>query len=252
MACFLFVLLLVAAPRLGVTTVLLLFAITVLATVGLDLLFGYIRHRTFFFPISAIITGLILTLTIDTSAAWFEIFVIAASAMAIKNFLRFGAKHIFNPAAIGLSVGYFVFGLYPSWWAPSPYDPGQWTVANVLVLGAVLLAAYASAYRQRRWRQIGVYLLAYIVLSPFINPFSSVEAAINTIISPGTLFYALVMLPEPVASPADKNRQMMFGGFVAAAQVALVFVTLNFNTPFIFDASLIALLLGNLVFFKYR
>lgn len=243
---------LIAAPRQGILESLVLLILTLGSTVAADYLFTYLKTRKWIFSQSAVITGLILTLIIDPSASWWQILGIAAAAMALKVFLRPGKQHIFNPAATGLLFGFILFGLYPAWWAPSPYDPGQFTILNLLVYIPIFLILYTSGYRMRRARAIATYLLVYFLASYLITPPASLGTAIATLLSQGTLFYAFAMLVEPVTSPSNKMRQIFYGAFVAVTSVILVWVSLNANTTLIFDASLIALLLGNLVFFKFK
>lgn len=237
-------------PRLGTLSLVLLIT-CLFFTVGSDILFTYIRRKKFFLSRSAIITGLILTLVVDPHATWYQILVIGASSMAIKNFLRVGNRHIFNPAASGLLVGWILFQLFPSWWAPSLYSENLFTLSNIGILISILLVAYISCFRLKRYATVGMYLLVSFLLLQVSTMSLSIGNTLMTILSPGTLFYAFVMLAEPMTSPVQKKRQMLYGGFVAV--IGFVLVTLGSMTGYIlFDASLVAILLGNLLFFKFR
>lgn len=224
------------------------------STVVSDLIFTFIRRGRLFIPFGAIVTGLILTLIIDPSALWWQILVIATSAMAIKNFLRIGSRHTFNPVASGLFVGWILFGLSPSWWGPSFYS-GSWiSIQNLLVFLSVIGVFYVSGYRLKRYYSMAAYLVILGVLSAVISASFSTASLFATLFSPGTLFYVFLMLPEPMTSPINKKRQMMYGATVAVLSTVLVYVfnstnLSSFNTP---DASIVSLLIGNLLFFKLR
>lgn len=224
------------------------------STVVSDLIFTFMRRGKLFIPFGAIVTGLILTLIIDPSALWWQILAIAASAMAIKNFLRIGLRHIFNPVASGLFVGWILFGLSPSWWGPSFYNGSWLTLQNLLIILSVIGVFYVSGYRLKRYYSMAAYLVALGVLSAVTSSSFSAQSILATLFSPGTLFYALLMLPEPMTSPINKKRQLMFGTTVAILSTVFVYLFNNtnlstFNTP---DASIVSLLLANLLFFKLR
>lgn len=241
---------LVAAFHLPLTQSLYLLFFCLLFTVSSDLLFKKLKKRSFQIPYSAIITGLILTLIIDTSANIFQILIICASAMLIKNFLRFD-KHIFNPAASGLLVGFFIFGLYPSWWAASFYTTGEFSIPNLFIISAVLLFGFVSLYRLKRYVTVASYLGMLGILSFIFSLSNSFSSLISLLFAPGTLFFALVMLPEPMTSPFKKVVQAVFGISVALIQILLALSTrdgLFNNLP---DYSLTALLIANLGFFTY-
>lgn len=238
--------------HLEISKVLYLLTFCVGFTVAADLIFKILKRRSFQLPCAAIITGLILTLIIDTSASIFQIFVICASSMLIKNFLRF-YKHIFNPAASGLLVGWAVFGLYPSWWAPTLYTTGEFTIPNLLILLSVLSLAFVSCFKLKKYFTVLSYLLSIALLS-FVFSLSTLSDLINIFISPGNLFFALVMVAEPMTSPFYKSRQVLFGSTVALIQVLMVVGSQNnlINFENVPDISLIALLITNLLFFKFR
>jgi enediyne biosynthesis protein E5 len=221
-------------------------------TVVADLVFTYIRRKTVFVPYAAIITGIILALIIDTSASWLQILVIATAAMGIKNFFRIGGRHLLNPAASGLLTGWVVFGLQPSWWAATFYTPGAITLPNVFVLVSLLAMALVSAYRLKRYNTVLSFLLVFTLLYLLITQFS-LQAGLRILLSPGNLFYAFVMVAEPMTSPVNRKRQLLYGSFVAVCNIVFVFLIQNTvvlqNFP---DASLVALLIGNILFFKFR
>jgi len=248
----LLILFVITMSRLPVATALYLLGVCVGVCVAVDLIFAYIRRRKLFIPRAAAITGLILALIIDPGASFIQIVVICVAAMVVKNLLRIGNRHIFNPAASGLLIGYFLFSLSPSWWGVSLYDPGKITLPNVLIMVSILLLAYVSGLKLKRYATIFSFFIAYTVFSLiFLSP-SSLGSLLQTVLSPGTLFYAIVMLAEPMTSPVNRNRQMMYGGLVAVFNVLFILAITNIDGLNLPDISLISLLVGNLVFFRLR
>lgn len=248
----LFLILLVALPKMDLLTSLKLILCCISFTVLSDSLLNYIKLKKLVFSTSALITGLILTLIIDPSASWYQILTITTAAMAGKIFLRPLGKHIFNPAATGLSLGFLLFGLYPGWWAPSPYDTATLlTPGNLLIYSPIFFAGFISCIRYRRLRVVLAYFGTATLLALLIPSSGTLTDKLETLFNPGTFFYSFVMLVEPMTSPMKKTSQIPYGIFVAATSTLLVYLSTITTLP-IYDASIIALLMGNLVFFKFR
>lgn len=199
-----------------------------------DLLFTFLKSRTFFLPLSALITGFIIALIIDPNALWYQVAVICALSMAFKNSLRIGGKHIFNPAAMGLFLGGVAFNLDVSWWGASfqVIQPDIWSIIAFLIL---LLPAYVSFFRMKRFGAILSFLITYALLSSF-----------KILSDPTSIFFALVMLPEPMTSPFNLKKQIFYGVIVATVGLILSHI------PIFPDILISALLLGNLFNFFFK
>lgn len=193
-------------------------------TIFFDLLFTYIRRRVLFLPLSALVTGLIIALVVDPNALWYQLAFICAVAVAAKNFVRLSGKHIFNPAGAGLFLGAVIFNVPISWWG-----------ASLLPFYILLLPGLISALQLRRFGSVLSFLLIYSLSSTF-----------SLLTDPTTIFFALVMLPEPMTSPFDLKKQVFYGVIVAA--FTLVFSQL----PIFPDALIPALLLGNVFNFFFK
>ncbi|MBI2611675.1 RnfABCDGE type electron transport complex subunit D [Candidatus Gottesmanbacteria bacterium] len=244
-------LLLISAPRLEFIVLFRLFVLCLGFTILFDLVLTYIKTRKFFFPHSAIITGLILTLIVDWGASWYQMVVICLIAISSKVFIKPEGRHIFNPTAFGLLGGWLVFGLYPSWWAPSLYQPGSITIPNILVYIPVVLIFYVSSFRGRRLPTVGTFLFTYVAISTLSGQSASLVSAVSTVFSVGSLFYLFLMVVEPKTSPIFVRKQILYGAFIAAATVIIILILQTLKLSF-FDSSLTALLLGNLVFRFWR
>lgn len=197
-------------------------------TIFFDLLFIFLKKRIFPLPLSALISGLIIGLIINPQAVWYQMAVICALAMAAKNFLRIGEKHIFNPAAVGLFLGGIIFNLPVSWWGASFQN-------NPFTFLVLLTPSFVSFYKMKRFGSILSFLILYNLLSGF-----------KLLLDPTTIFFALVMLPEPITSPFDLKKQVLYGAIVAVATSILSYF------PIFPDVLIPALLLGNLFQFFFK
>ena len=224
-------------PLLVVIRVLIL---SVFFTAGSDLVFTCIRKHTLFVPYSAIVTSLILGLTISPQLPWYGIFLISVLASASKHFIQASRRHIFNPAAFGLVIGNILLQDTVSWWGVS-------SVAFLILL----VPLYVSGIRLKRFGNIFAFLFTYSLLLLLLD---NVSPRI-TLIDPTVLFFAITMLPEPMTSPIILSRQIVFGAFIASTAIVSSYLPFMKNVVaanFLPDGLLPFLLLGNLVFYKFR
>ena len=212
----------------NVNTLFLLF-VCVGFNVTFDLLFTLIKKRTFFTPLAAIVTGLIMALIVDRSSTPFYIATAAAIAMGIKNFVRVDGRHIFNPAASGLFLSSLLFNKYVSWWGVS--------LPNIIFFLILLLPAIISFFRFKKYYSILAYIFSSTIISQLLRSNFS-------LLDPSILFFAIVMLAEPMTSPVNYKKQIIYGVLVAVLPVL-------FTIPLVGgDPLLLTLLLGNLIFLK--
>ncbi len=223
-----------------------------LSTVFFDLSISYLRVKKLFFPYAAITTGLIIGLLIDPTLAWYKILTITLIAMAIKNFVRINNKHIFNPASTGLLIGGFIFNAGVAWWGSSFQYPNNFNVQTIILFIILLLPLYVSISRTKRYWSIATFLIAYAILYIVTTGNFSPNAISITVLNPTLLFFAFVMLPEPMTSPNVRNRQILYGLFVAVLNTIITSSLLAPITSLVLipDALILSLLAANLLFFK--
>ena len=215
--------------------VLLVYLLSLLSALIFDLLFVKLRNIKLFFPSASLVTGSIIGLLISPNLSWYVPVVVGIIAMFSKNFIRFSNRQIFNPAGFGLIVGALIFHHNISWWGVSWQQFRIHNLEFIIYFLILLSPAFVSMVKMKRYRITLSFFLVYILLSK----------TLNSVLDPTTLFFTTVMLPEPMTSPNNHKRQILFGSLVAL--LCFLPTNVNFVDPFI-----IALLIGNLVFFKFR
>jgi len=225
-------------------------SLSVLFTVFSDLLFMYLRKHILVVPYAAIATSLILGLTINPNMPWYGIFLISLIASGSKYFLRFSNRHIFNPAAMGLVVGNIFLQDTVSWWGVS-FQNWRLDPLSTAVFFILLLPFLVSGMRMKRFSTIFAFMGMYSLLV-FLQ---SNDPSFTLVKDPSVLFFAITMLSEPMTSPVVWQRQIVYGLFVATT--AIVYFYLPFSRTLLAinmfpDGLLPFLLLGNLVFFRFR
>ncbi len=185
---------------------------------------------------SVYITALILALIIAPIApnSWdgvtFLIFV-SVGAMASKYIFTIGRKHIFNPAAFGVALGALVLGQSATWWIDG----------NVALLPFVLIGGLLIVRKLRRFDLVLTFSVIVLLTAILTAQGSDFVATVVQVFQYASfLFFALVMLTEPLTMPPTRTSRILYG-----AIVGLLFTSIIRLGSFYFTPEL-ALLVGNI------
>lgn len=187
---------------------------------------------------SYLITALILFFIYKPVSNQDEAITVAAAsiiAMASKYIFAINSKHIFNPAAIAAVVMGLIGNSGALWW-----------VGSDILLPFVLIVGLLIVRKIRRFRMFFTFLgvsLASISLFQGINSVPVQTSIIDAFKSYPLIFFATVMLTEPLTTPPTKKLQMIYGaliGFLFGAQ---------FHIGPIYSTPELALVLGNIYSF---
>lgn len=184
--------------------------------------------------ITALILALIITPPLFTNFSGSIPFLIWVSvwAMASKYMFAIGKKHIFNPAAFAVALTAASIDQSASWWIgtlsmmPFVIIGGLLVVKKILRSGLVfgfLTGAMVSILGFAMLR--GSNLLAIAGKSLFESPL---------------LFFAFIMITEPLTTPPTKKLQVLYGTLVGLLFAPAVHVGSLYFTPEL------ALLAGNI------
>ena len=184
-------------------------------SLGVNALFAWIwRVRSN--PESSLITALILALILDpvfppaNPRGALVVAVAAAVAMASKYLVALRRQHLFNPAAVGALVSGLAFGAFASWWVGSIH------LLPLVAAGGALLARRAS-----RLRLVGVFLGEFLVFLAGLSLVNGMgldmiaQSALFVLSQSAVLFFAVVMLTEPMTSPKRFSLQAVYAAIVA-------------------------------------
>lgn len=229
--------------------------VAVLTTSILDIaLKKFWLKRPFTMPLSAIITGLIIG-TVSVNAPFVGAFIAAVLAILSKFVIRWKNSHIFNPAVFGVVTvqllnpaahggGSIAHGA--SQMVMEGFGPGGFAVS----LWLVPLLLFANWRANKLWVAI-----PFLIASALLYYFTGL--ANLTSLNPQGIFkfleflpwyFALIIVSEPKTSPWVKNEQIIFGIGIAVLSV-LPLILFGFYSHAV---SLVALLLGNLIYATYH
>ncbi|MDB5161439.1 MAG: oxidoreductase [Candidatus Saccharibacteria bacterium] len=181
---------------------------------------------------SDLITALILSLILTPAGTLHDYLILGAAAVVAqlsKYVLSVRGRHIFNPAALGAFVSGVVFHSYASWWI------GTRAVAPLLIIGAVLILR-----KMKRFQMAGLFILIALAYLIFHAPAGSLSQFIQIgLLSSPLIFFASIMLTEPLTSPTKFRSSLYYAALVG---ILYAIIALRFSPEE-------ALLAGNILVF---
>jgi Na+-transporting NADH:ubiquinone oxidoreductase subunit NqrB len=188
---------------------------------------------------SVYITALILALILDPVAVT-DLKGIGAVAFASvwaissKFIFAVGKKHLFNPAALGVTLSALLLDQPATWWVG-----GNLPLLPVVLVGGILIVR-----KLRRLDLVATFVVvALATVLATTEPSEYGTALTETLDSSPLLFFAFVMLTEPLTAPTMRWPRIAF-----AAIVGFLFAPNIHIGSFYFTPEL-ALLAGNLFAF---
>ncbi len=219
----------------GLGSLLVSVAVLLASSVGSNLLFAKL-YRVPVNVESAYITALILALIITpkvTVEGILGLVLAGVLAMASKYVLALHHKHIFNPVALSaFLVSLFGFARV-GWW-----------VGTATLLPFTLILGYCVLRKIRREKMAGLFLLVALVIILFeglvLNGQSLSDTLSQTLLSGPIIFFAGVMLTEPLTTPPTVSGRYYYAALIALA------MTSRWRIGDVSAGPLTGLLLGNI------
>lgn len=148
---------------------------------------------------SDLITALILSLIMSpakTSHEYAILGVAAIAAIVSKYVITFYKSHLFNPAAAGAFIAGEVFHKYASWWVGTKF------LAPVVFIGGILVMR-----KMKRFTLVSVFMATYFLYLIFgTSQGGSLHFLWLELVATPVLFFAYVMLIEPLTSPSMLSK----------------------------------------------
>lgn len=187
---------------------------------------------------SSLITALILFFIFpppmleNTLLFDFEMLALAGVvAIAGKYFLALRGRHLFNPAALAAVVMGFS-GLFASWW-----------IGSKMLFPFVLVVAFLIVRKIRREALFFATVFSAMVFAVGLGIFyhlQPLQILGQFFLSGPILFFAAVMVTEPITSPPTKKTQIIYGILIGALY------SLPYHFGPVYSTPEMALLVGNL------
>lgn len=181
--------------------------------------------------ISALILSLIIT-PFRIPGDLVFLFWAAVWASASKFIFNIKHRHIFNPAALAVFLTSVFLGMFASWWV------GTGSMSPFVLIGGLLVVR-----KLRRFDLVISFFVAAItsILAFNIFQLGNLSAIFKQLlIDSPLLFFAFVMLTEPLTTPPNKLDRVIYGGLAGILFSPQVQIGGFYTTPEI------ALLISNL------
>lgn len=192
--------------------------ISVASVYVFDLIVSRLRTGHWIATLSSLVTGLLIGLVFDPTAALYVLITACLLAVLSKQFLAAGSHlHIWNPTVLGVAVTSLIFNQSTGWWAAS------WGVVPLVII----VIGMSLALRQIRRLAMPVVFLA--ILFVYFGLSGTWDGAFSQVLTGTYLFFAYIMLPEPVTSIGGKAWLYVWpalvGGLVILLTVFHIFIT---------------------------
>ena len=175
---------------------------------------------------STVITAFILWFILEPSVELVPLIGLAAAslvAVASKYALAYRNLHVLNPAAVAAVVAGVAGFSFVNWWIGAPI------MAVFVLIGGLLIVA-----KIKRFLLVGVTFLVTTVIFvglAYLDGYLSVSVLQTYVLSTPILFFIMVMVTEPLSTPAGNRAQILYGAFIGVCYHFAFAVGPVFNSP---------------------
>jgi len=171
--------------------------------------------------ITALILALIITPSVTIHSLWFFGWA-AVLAQASKYILAYKGKHIFNPAAFAVVVTAFALNQSASWW-----------VGTMWMLPVVLIGGLLVVRKIQRFDLVTSFLISALIMIIFTSASRSMPLTVirRVLLDSPIMFFGLIMLTEPMATPPTRNLRIMYGLLVGLLYSPRIHLGPIYSTP---------------------
>lgn len=184
---------------------------------------------------SVYITSLILILIITPARNFHDLpllFWASVLAMASKYILAINKKHLFNPVAIALFLTSLSLDQSASWWV------GTLNMLPLVFLGGILIVRKLSHFDLVF--SFLIFAVVGILGLDVLKGIVALDTLQKIFLYSPILFFAFVMLTEPLTTPPTKNLRLIYGAIVGILFSPQIHFVSFYSTPEI------SLLIGNI------
>lgn len=180
--------------------------------------------------ISALILALIITPLPTPNDLWFLGWA-GVLAMASKYILAIHHKHVFNPVALAVALTYLTINQEASWWVGTP------VMLPFVLIGGLLIVRKIGRFDLVL--SFTVTTMATTLALGLINPSNLIAELSQSILYSPLLFFAFVILTEPLTTPPTRALRIIYGALVGILFSPQVHLGAVYITPEL------AILIGN-------
>ncbi|MGZ3806743.1 MAG: FG-GAP-like repeat-containing protein [Bacteriovorax sp.] len=189
--------------------------VTITAGILLHMFYDIFFYKKFYFPISALTTGLGLCILVNYGHSLIYPLVPIFFAISSKYFFNFKGRHTFNPAQMGVTLSLLIASDFIS--SAPAY---QWNGIGAMALFVIMPALLFFMPKINRSYIVGSFLIVFTlqitlrsILIRHYLPFNTLF--FGTITSPAFFLFTFFMITDPATTPSDKKQQIIVGSSIA-------------------------------------
>lgn len=230
----------------------------ILLYAAFDLLWTRWRDRVWYFPLSSLISGLVLSLVAIPNPPTYFVVILPIIAVISKHFLHFNRdRHVFNPAAFSLAL-VSLFSQIIAWWGPaSGHEPASFgrlvrPDPSIILFFVIVFGGLFILWHQKKWPVASAFFAAQAFFLILLSLAAGASLPIYDVLGSRmfnsvTIFFATVMLIEPMTSTfGNWKNEFIYGFIVGSASIAIVYVEKNFSLISV-DSLIFGLLIGDFI-----
>lgn len=209
---------------------------SILSTVLTELLLVRFLYKQWKFPLSALITGLGISLLLSSHLLWPYILT-SVLAIFIKFMVRYKGSHIFNPNNAAMVFMLFFLPQY------AVSTPKQWSNGFEIML-LVLLLGFIAVYVANRIDTVLAFISGFVAFA-FVRHLLFDQPLLWTLgpmLGAAFQLFVFFMITDPKTTPSTRKMRVIVGVAIAFADAILRVLEIT-NSQF-YAAFLITLLLG--------
>ncbi len=192
------------------------FAITIGAAMLLDMVLNRLLRGGYLFPLSALITGLGLSILVNYAHGWWYALIPVFLAIGSKYIFTFEGRHVYNPALFGVAASLLLAdGMISE--APAYQWGGSYAVAAFVLTGALMLLVLPIRRRALIVSFLVFYCVALAVRAWLTRWHMPMETwFLGALTSPAFYLFTFFMITDPRTSPGRRRGQVLMAlGIVA-------------------------------------
>lgn len=183
--------------------------VSVFCTMGTEIALNRLRNKTWMFPLSALITGIGVSLLLSSNQLW-PYALTAVIAIALKYAIRFKGGHIFNPNNVAMVIMLYSLPQY------AVSTPKQWT-NGIGIMIVILSLGIVVCYIANRLDAVLAFLGSFTLFA-FVRHFffgAPLFAALGPLMGASLQLFAFFMITDPKSTPATRSARIAFAFCVA-------------------------------------
>lgn len=211
-ACILFSYLVLGVTVLGFNRTPTQILVVIAVACAADIVLHRLVRGQWLFPMSALITGMSLSILVNYAHGSFLAIIPACLAIASKYIITFNGRHVYNPALFGIVVGLLVGGDMIS--ISPAYQWGGYPAMAMFVITAAILTFGLKINRLVLIVSfLGFYSLALCIRAWLTRHHVPPETLfMGAMTSPAFYLFTFFMITDPATSP-ESHRGQFFAAF---------------------------------------